>query len=181
MELTTENPHGIFSENASLKPIFNWSGHSNETIKEEDGPSSRTLMASAIYLCIVAFFAILGNITVLTIIFRDKKLRSKPHNHLLIALAFCDMSVLFGGYPFTIISACFGKWVFGDGTCIFAGFFTFFVSLTSMNILVAICVFRYIMICLPGKSFLLTPRFTSYVILICFCYGFFWTALPLVV
>ncbi|KAK3770357.1 hypothetical protein RRG08_028256 [Elysia crispata] len=179
-ELTTEDPYGIFAENVSLESFFNLSENLNKTIKEEDGPSPTTLMVSAVYLTVVAFFAILGNISVLTIIFRDKKLRSKAHNHLLISLAVCDLSVLFGGYPFTITSAYYGKWMFGDGICVFAGFFTFFVSLTSMNILVAICVFRYIMICLPGKSFLLTPRFTCYVILACFGYGFFWTALPLV-
>ncbi|GFR87577.1 opsin-5 [Elysia marginata] len=175
-ELTTEDYYGLFTDNVSLGPLFNWT---NGTVNEKEEEKSTTLLVAAIYLTVVGFCAILGNITVLTIILRDKKLRSKPHNHLLISLAICDLSVLFLGYPFTIISAYSREWVFGALVCTFSGFFTFFISLTSMNILVAICVFRYVMICLPGKSFLLTPRFTMYVIMGCFAYGLFWTALPL--
>ncbi|RUS75700.1 hypothetical protein EGW08_016542 [Elysia chlorotica] len=184
---TAMDPHmpsweSIFnsSENASSESIFNTTVFSNDTSPVDMGPSAATLRGVALYLTFVGLCAVSGNTTVLTIILRDKKLRSKPHNHLLIALAFCDLSIMFGGYPFTIISAFSGRWMFNDAICTYSGFFVYFVSLTSMNILVAICIFRYVMICLPGKSFLLTAKLTRYTIFACFAYSFFWTATPLV-
>ncbi|KAK0050176.1 Go opsin, partial [Biomphalaria pfeifferi] len=48
--------------------------------------------------------AIIGNSLVLTVLLGDESLRRKPHNLLLISLAVCDLGVLLGGYPFTIIS-----------------------------------------------------------------------------
>ncbi|KAH9489166.1 Rhodopsin, G0-coupled [Bulinus truncatus] len=158
-----------------------WSEDENTTAANlTSSTNDYFFLTAAIYLTTIGSIAIFGNTLVLTVIIGDKNLRSKPHNLLLISLAVCDIGVLFCGYPFTIISGYSKRWIFNDTTCKFAGFFSFFLSQTNMNTLVAVCVYRYILICQPGKAFILTKTFTVYIIIGTWFYGFFWTVLPLV-
>ncbi|XP_055889746.1 opsin-5-like [Biomphalaria glabrata] len=163
----------------TLHSLYNWTTPNISSAEPSDKDGGFLFLAIAIYLTTIGIIAIFGNSLVLTVLLGDESLRRKPHNLLLISLAVCDLGVLLGGYPFTIISGYSQRWVFDDLTCKFAGFWTFFLSLTSMNTLVAVCVYRYIMICAPGKAFILTRSFTLYVIIGTWFYGFFWTALPL--
>nr|KAG5706914.1 hypothetical protein BaRGS_021420 [Batillaria attramentaria] len=71
-------------------------------------------MMCAIYLTIVGVFSVAGNGVVLLVLLRSRKLRLKPHNLLLFNMATADILVSVAGYPFTTVSAYYGRYMFGN-------------------------------------------------------------------
>ncbi|XP_055955128.1 rhodopsin, G0-coupled [Patella vulgata] len=123
--------------------------------------------------------ATFGNILVLAVILRERKLRTKPHNVLIVNLAIADLGISFFGYPLTTISGFYGRWMFSQLACSVTGFFSFFLSMGSMNTLMCVSVYRYIMVCDSGKQKYLSLANTKYVIVGIWSHALFWTGLPL--
>ncbi|ESO95664.1 hypothetical protein LOTGIDRAFT_116468, partial [Lottia gigantea] len=141
--------------------------------------SDSAYMATGIYLIFVAILATLGNILVLSVILGDPKLRAKPHNVLIINLAIADIGISFSGYPLTTISGFYGQWIFSDVACTITGFISFLLSLGSMNTLMCISIYRYIMICRPENRKYLNDRNTKRVLICIWTHALTWTGLPL--
>ena len=56
------------------------------------------------------------------------------------------------GYPYTAISGFYGHLVIGYKGCLISGYTCFFLTIGSLNTLVAISVYRYIILCKPEYS-----------------------------
>ncbi|XP_025097888.1 opsin-5-like [Pomacea canaliculata] len=117
--------------------------------------SSAGYMGCAIYLVIVGLVATTGNTTTLVMFLRNRKLRVKPHNILILNLAISDIGISVFGYPLTT-SSCFAeRYLWGMVGCKIQGFTTFFLAMADMYTLTAISVYRWVAICRPHYS---TPQ-----------------------
>ncbi|KAK7107163.1 hypothetical protein V1264_015124 [Littorina saxatilis] len=120
--------------------------------------------ACALYLLFLAIVATVGNSTTIVMFSRNKKLRNKPHNMLLINLALSDLGTSIFGYPWTM-SSCFAeRWLWGPWGCQIQGFTTFVFALSDMYTLTLVSVYRWIAVCLPQHNHRLNYRVTLKVI-----------------
>ncbi|ESP03910.1 hypothetical protein LOTGIDRAFT_156508 [Lottia gigantea] len=143
-------------------------------------PLSRSgYYATGIYLLITGIIATIGNLMVLVMFARDRKLRRKPHNMLLLNLAISDFGVSLCGYPLTTASNFAQRYLFGSTGCIIQGFLTFTLALTDMNTLACLSVYRYITVCKPHYINKLDIKCTLRIIVFLWCYSFLWTVPPL--
>ncbi|XP_071107209.1 parapinopsin-like [Haliotis cracherodii] len=127
---------------------------------------------------ITIIISVLANGCGLLVFMKNKTLRS-PTNLFIIALCVCDM--LMCSCSAVACAASFSHgWVFGDVVCVLEGFMVYFLGLTSMYLLAAISVDRYIVISKPLMSYKITHRVAATAISVCWGLGFFWAALPLV-
>ncbi|OWF48091.1 Visual pigment-like receptor peropsin [Mizuhopecten yessoensis] len=115
----------------------------------------------------------------IAIFIKDKTLRS-PTNLFIAGLALCDLSMLVVATPLPTASSFAHRWLWGHTGCVFEGFMVYFLGLTSLYLLCAISVDRYIVIALPLKIALVTKRAATLTIVACYGLGFFWAMLPLV-
>ncbi|XP_064595861.1 opsin-5-like [Liolophura sinensis] len=134
-------------------------------------------LISSVYLTFVGIFATAGNSLVIYVICRSPKFRSKPHNMLLLNMAVADGCISIFGYPFTTASGFAGQWLFGEIGCVICGFATFTFAMTSMNTLVCISIFRFLIICKP--QYVITESRAIYSILATWGYSLLWTSPPL--
>ncbi|XP_064643639.1 rhodopsin, G0-coupled-like [Lineus longissimus] len=94
-------------------------------------------------------------------------------------MAISDLIISLSGHPMVASSSFSGYWLFGDHGCIFFAFIYFTLSMVSMNTLVAIAAFRYILICKPQHYKWMTVANTKRVIFACWVYAVACTAPPL--
>ncbi|XP_067672104.1 parapinopsin-like [Haliotis asinina] len=126
-------------------------------------------------LSIAAFFA---NGCGVLVFLRNKTLRS-PTNLFIMSLSICDILMAIVSTISCAASFSHG-WVFGHVVCVLEGFMVYFLGLTSMYLLAAISVDRYIVMSKPLLSYKITHRVAATAIAVCWALGFFWAALPLV-
>ncbi|XP_055955064.1 rhodopsin, G0-coupled-like [Patella vulgata] len=119
-------------------------------------------LGSAIYL------TCLGNSLIIAMFLKEKKLRMKPHNLLLLNLAVSDLGISLFGYPWTTASCYAGRYLFGRVGCTIQGFMTFTLAQTDMNTLACLSFYRYINICKP-----------HHMISLMWAYSLVWTVPPL--
>nr|AKS48307.1 Go coupled opsin 2 [Platynereis dumerilii] len=130
------------------------------------------------YLCVIATVATLGNSLVVVTFVRNSSTRKKCHNILLLNLAIADLGISFFGYPLVTVSTLSGRWMFRDYGCKIYAFCTFFFSLVSLNTLVFLSIYRYVIVCRPSYKHHLNKRVTTWSIISSWIYGFFWAILP---
>ncbi|XP_067671716.1 parapinopsin-like [Haliotis asinina] len=127
---------------------------------------------------ITTIVSFLANGCGMLVFIKNKALRS-PTNLFVMALCVCDL--LMCSCSALACAASFSHgWVFGHVVCVLEGFMVYFLGLTSMYLLAAISVDRYIVISKPLLSYKITHRVAAFAIAVCWLLGFFWAALPLV-
>ncbi|XP_076469691.1 pinopsin-like [Babylonia areolata] len=133
----------------------------------------------ACVLSVVWVFGTLLNVLSLVVFACNKKLRS-PTNMFVISLNVCDLGMsCFGTFP-SMTSSWNGRWLYGRLGCIIEGFMVYFLGMTSLYLLCAISVDRYVVIAKPLLGAKINHKVAFVAILACWLGGFLWAFLPLV-
>ncbi|KAK6170924.1 hypothetical protein SNE40_019205 [Patella caerulea] len=172
----TEHPIGLLT-NFTIPALSEW-----EQMKIDFNIkplSDSGYIGSAIYLTCLGIISTIGNSLIIAMFLKEKKLRMKPHNLLLLNLAVSDLGISIFGYPWTTASCYAGRYLFGRVGCTIQGFTTFTLAQTDMNTLACLSFYRYINICKPHYNYKLTPLTTKWVISLIWVYSIVWTAPPL--
>ncbi|XP_060080415.1 visual pigment-like receptor peropsin [Ylistrum balloti] len=134
------------------------------------------MLGSLLVLSMVV--GICANSVGIVIFYKNKNLRS-PTNLFIASLAFCDLLMLVLATPLPTASSFANRWIWGHAGCVFEGFLVFFLGLTSLYLLCAISIDRYIVIAMPLNNALITKCRAICSVLACYGLGFFWATLPL--
>ncbi|NXN99581.1 CCKAR protein, partial [Rhinopomastus cyanomelas] len=101
--------------------------------------------------CLIFLLSILGNTLVITVLIRNKRMRTVT-NTFLLSLAVSDLMLCLFCMPFTLIPNLLKDFIFGSAVCKAATYFMgVSVSVSTFN-LVAISLERYSAICKPLQS-----------------------------
>ncbi|KFQ17378.1 Cholecystokinin receptor type A, partial [Merops nubicus] len=101
--------------------------------------------------CLIFLLSILGNTLVITVLIRNKRMRTVT-NTFLLSLAVSDLMLCLFCMPFTLIPNLLKDFIFGSAVCKTATYFMgVSVSVSTFN-LVAISLERYSAICKPLQS-----------------------------
>ncbi|NP_001074970.1 cholecystokinin receptor type A [Gallus gallus] len=127
----------------------------NETFYCVDDPpySSKDLhqIIRILLYCLIFLLSVLGNILVITVLIRNKQMRTVT-NTFLLSLAVSDLMLCLFCMPFTLIPNLLKDFIFGSTVCKTATYFMgISVSVSTFN-LVAISLERYSAICKPLQS-----------------------------
>ncbi|XP_052537979.1 cholecystokinin receptor type A [Tympanuchus pallidicinctus] len=127
----------------------------NETFYCVDDPpySSKDLhqIIRILLYCLIFLLSVLGNILVITVLIRNKQMRTVT-NIFLLSLAVSDLMLCLFCMPFTLIPNLLKDFIFGSTVCKTATYFMgISVSVSTFN-LVAISLERYSAICKPLQS-----------------------------
>ncbi|XP_067673907.1 opsin-5-like [Haliotis asinina] len=137
-------------------------------------------IACAMYLFLVGVLATFGNVVVLHIFYKNKKLLKNPQNLFILNLTISDLGISLFGYPLTTTSCFAQRFLYGEIGCLIQAFTTFILALSDMKTLVGLSVYRYIYMCWPHLKHRLTVDFTKKVIAGLWLYSLFWAVMPLV-
>ena len=74
-------------------------------------------------LCFICLAAIIGNVSLFVIVYKNRNIRSIT-NFFILNLAAADILVAVLSMPVTAVSIIEERWVFGDAACEALGFFT---------------------------------------------------------
>uniref|UniRef100_A0A8C3BRB1 Cholecystokinin receptor type A n=1 Tax=Cairina moschata TaxID=8855 RepID=A0A8C3BRB1_CAIMO len=120
----------------------------------DDPPSSSRDLHQIIRIllyCLIFLLSVLGNILVITVLIRNKRMRTVT-NTFLLSLAVSDLMLCLFCMPFTLIPNLLKDFIFGSAVCKTATYFMgISVSVSTFN-LVAISLERYSAICKPLQS-----------------------------
>ena len=162
--------------------------HSNLTLSADSvhgggardvGPSTTVYYTVASVLTFTLVTGTLFNTIAIAVFARNKQLRT-PTNSFVIALCVCDLLLSLMGTPVPAITAWFQGALHGQtALCTVDGFVVYFFGLSSMYLLAAISVDRYVVIVRGPASIVVTQGAASVAIGVCFALGLFWTSLPL--
>lgn len=144
---------------------------SNEEVPEE------IYVFLGVYLSVVCFVGILGNSTALIVFFRHAHLRTRI-NAFIIALLINDLIMCVFGIPLSAASNFHGYFVWDFSVCVFQGFIMFFGSMSSMYILSAISLSRYIVITRQMSAVVVNNTVSATMLAFCYIVGLFWSAIP---
>ncbi|KAL8561006.1 hypothetical protein ACOMHN_050086 [Nucella lapillus] len=133
----------------------------------------------AVMLSTVWVLGTLFNAVSLCVFACHKKLHS-PTNMFVMALNLCDLCMSFLGTFMAMTSAWKKEWLYGDPGCVFEAFTVYFLGLTSMYLLSAISLDRYIIIAKPLEGPCITHKVAGAGIGACCFGGLLWASLPLV-
>ncbi|XP_048798283.1 cholecystokinin receptor type A [Lagopus muta] len=127
----------------------------NETFYCVDDPpySSKDLhqIIRILLYCLIFLLSVLGNVLVITVLIRNKQMRTVT-NIFLLSLAVSDLMLCLFCMPFTLIPNLLKDFIFGSTVCKTATYFMgISVSVSTFN-LVAISLERYSAICKPLQS-----------------------------
>nr|BAJ46148.1 cholecystokinin type A receptor [Gallus gallus]BAJ46149.1 cholecystokinin type A receptor [Gallus gallus]BAJ46150.1 cholecystokinin type A receptor [Gallus gallus]BAJ46151.1 cholecystokinin type A receptor [Gallus gallus] len=127
----------------------------NETFYCVDDPpySSKDLhqIIRILLYCLIFLLSVLGNVLVITVLIRNKQMRTVT-NTFLLSLAVSDLMLCLFCMPFTLIPNLLKDFIFGSTVCKTATYFMgISVSVSTFN-LVAISLERYSAICKPLQS-----------------------------
>ena len=146
-------------------------------IKQLNYPRWQSVLAGC-FLLLITVVGIIENSIVLYIYINTKVLRS-PTNTFIVAIAIADLLMAVFATPFAAYSGLKGYWALGDVMCTFEGWFVYCFGLSSMYLLTAVSVDRYIVIAKPMKATMITHRVAVIAVGICFAGGLFWSVMPL--
>ena len=93
-------------------------------------------------LSVICFAALVGNMSLFIIVYKDRNLRTITNMYIL-NLAVADMFVSVVSMPVTMVTIIKQRWVFGDATCATLGFFTILSFIASVMFLGMIAINRY--------------------------------------
>ncbi|XP_043918088.1 cholecystokinin receptor type A [Protopterus annectens] len=132
-------------------------GLENKTICEEhfNGliPPAKDLdqMVRILLYSLIFLLSVLGNTLIITVLVRNKRMRTVT-NIFLLSLAFSDLMLCLFCMPFNLIPNLLKDFIFGDAMCRIATYFMGISVSVSTFSLVAISLERYSAICNPLKS-----------------------------
>uniref|UniRef100_A0A4W3IDN1 Gastrin/cholecystokinin type B receptor n=1 Tax=Callorhinchus milii TaxID=7868 RepID=A0A4W3IDN1_CALMI len=101
--------------------------------------------------CLLFMLSVLGNVLIITVLLRNKRLRTVT-NTFLLSLAVSDLMLCLFCIPFTLISNLLEDFIFGSAVCKAVPYFMGISVSVSTFSLVAISLERYSAICKPLKS-----------------------------
>ena len=93
-------------------------------------------------LCFICFAAIIGNVSLFVIVYKNRNLHS-TNNLFILNLAAADILVSVLSMPVTVVTIIKEQWVFGDAACVALGFFTILSFIASVMFLGMIAINRY--------------------------------------
>ena len=93
-------------------------------------------------LCVICLAALIGNVSLYIIVYKNKDLRTITNLYIL-NLAAADLMVSVVSIPFTVVTVITGRWLFGDTACVALGFFTILSFIASVMSLGMIAINRY--------------------------------------
>ncbi|XP_067671718.1 parapinopsin-like [Haliotis asinina] len=139
--------------------------------------SLAVLHTLGVIMILTAVFSLMFNGCGLLVFLKSKSLRS-PSNWFIMSLCVCDLFMAFASVIPAV--ACFHHdFLLQHNLCVFEGFFMYFLGLTSMYLLAAISLVRYIIIAKPLLKSRITYRVASAMIAGCMGFGFLWSSFPL--
>lgn len=106
---------------------------------------SSSLLASVLetsVLCFICLAALIGNVSLYIIVYKNKDLRTITNLYIL-NLAAADIMVSVLSIPVTVVTIITERWVFGDTACTALGFFTILSFIASVMSLGMIALNRY--------------------------------------
>ena len=93
-------------------------------------------------LCFIWFAAIIGNVSLFVIVYKNRNLHS-TNNLFILNLAAAEILVSVLSMPVTVVTIIKEQWVFGDAACVALGFFTILSFIASVMFLGMIAINRY--------------------------------------
>lgn len=97
------------------------------------------------YCCALFVLSLVFNSLILILAIRYRSLLN-AQNIFIFALCVLNIFATFGELPFVIISNYNCKWAFDKKTCVLSAFFMYFTGCTSVYLMVAISIERYLII-----------------------------------
>ncbi|KPP71890.1 cholecystokinin receptor type A-like [Scleropages formosus] len=114
-------------------------------------PKDMNQTVRIVLYCVIFILSVLGNALIITVLLRNRRMRTVT-NLFLLSLAASDLMLCLFCMPFTLIPNLMRDFVFGSGMCKVAMYFMgISVSVSTFN-LVAISLERYSAICKPLSS-----------------------------
>ena len=99
-------------------------------------------VAETTILCIICLVALIGNLSLYIIVYKNKTLQTISNLYIL-NLAAADIMVSVLSIPFTVVTVIVGRWLFCDTACVVLGFFTILSFIASVMSLGMIAINRY--------------------------------------
>ncbi|XP_078346874.1 uncharacterized protein LOC144632146 [Oculina patagonica] len=99
-------------------------------------------VSETIILCVISLAAVIGNLGLYIMVYKNKDLRTITNLYIL-NLAAADIMVSVLSIPFTVVTVITGRWLFGDTACVALGFFTMLSFIASVMSLGMIAINRY--------------------------------------
>ena len=93
-------------------------------------------------VCFIWFAAIIGNVSLFVIVYKNRNLHS-TNNLFILNLAAAEILVSVLSMPVTVVTIIKEQWVFGDAACVALGFFTILSFIASVMFLGMIAINRY--------------------------------------
>ena len=105
-------------------------------------PSLSVTVTETIILCFICLMALIGNLSLFIIVYKNKDLQTISNLYIL-NLAAADIMVSVLSIPFTVVTVIAGRWLFSDTACVALGFFTILSFIASVMSLGMIAINRY--------------------------------------
>ncbi|KAL8587396.1 hypothetical protein ACOMHN_062129 [Nucella lapillus] len=132
----------------------------------------------ATILSLTFVIGVFFNSMAIFIFIKNRELRT-PTNSFVMTLCLCDLFMCLLGVTVPTVKAWQRSPIHSHALCVFDGFVVYFFGLSSMYLLAAISVDRYVVIVRPMGSLMVTHRIALLGIGLCFGLGLFWTLMPL--
>ncbi|KAM7378933.1 hypothetical protein PAMP_004521 [Pampus punctatissimus] len=132
----------------------------------------------AVCLGFIGTFGLMNNMLVLVLFCRYKMLRS-PINLLLINISISDLLVCVLGTPFSFAASTQGRWLIGEGGCVWYGFANSLFGIVSLISLAVLSYERYSTMMAPTEADSTNYRKISLGITLSWVYSLIWTLPPL--
>ncbi|KAM4604679.1 teleost multiple tissue opsin a [Polymixia lowei] len=132
----------------------------------------------AVCLGFIGTFGLLNNLLVLVLFCRYKMLRS-PINLLLMNISISDLLVCVVGTPFSFAASTQGRWLIGEGGCVWYGFANSLFGIVSLISLAVLSFERYSTMMGPTEADSSNYRKVFMGIGLSWGYSFIWTLPPL--
>ncbi|CAK6952114.1 teleost multiple tissue opsin a [Scomber scombrus] len=148
------------------------------------GSSYRTTLSPtgnlvvAVCLGFIGTLGLINNLLVLVLFCRYKILRS-PINLLLINISISDLLVCVLGTPFSFAASTQGRWLIGEGGCVWYGFANSLFGIVSLISLAVLSYERYSTMMAPTEADSSNYCKTSLGIALSWVYSLIWTLPPL--
>nr|BDI63177.1 xenopsin 1 [Peronia verruculata] len=165
---TTSSPSDV----TSLTPL------ENDVIDYGAGVTQADYYIIGSALLVVAILGTTFNGIAIAVFIRYRELRS-PTNSFIIALCVCDLLTSAIGAPIPAYKAFMQTYITSAALCAVDAFVVYFLSCTSIYLLAAISMDRYIIIVKPIPALVVTQRAANFSIFLCFFFGFLWAVMPL--
>lgn len=145
---------------------------------QENSVSSEVGLTVALILSMFSAAAFLLNGAIVSFFIVRKDLIT-PTNVFIMTLSVCDFLIATLGNPLAIVSSAMRRWYFGRNICVWYGFTMTFLGLTTISLLTAISIDRYVLIVHTMRTVTISMRTSVVCVICCGIWGLFWAVMPL--